>query len=162
MHLGRLATDGTVKRIRRGKFDLCLSVRGYIGHLREAQKEAERSVDPHVLALAKAKTREYVARAMGLEARNRQMAGELVTVDEIIQVLSTFLAAARERILGSGLPGHEKEQVLKDLCGILEAAAQLHESDSKGNGVAAHGGVAHPAAAHQLPGVGRPAPLPLP
>ena len=162
VHLGRLATDGTVSKTKRGKYDLCRSVQGYLQHLRKTMEEESREVSPHVLSLAEAKTREHLARAKAVETRNREIAGDLVEITQAVKVLSKFCAAARERVLRSALDTQEKREVLNDLAGLLEAAGHLHERNGNSRADAGVSKGSGTASGDDLPGVGGPKSVPLP
>jgi len=160
VEIGRLAAQGVVVRLGRARFDLWQSIRGYVVWLRQRIRDGRTAPAEHTRDLASAKIRETRERADKLSLDNARVRGELVPIDEMVAVLSTFIGAARARVLGSGLDPDEKERLLVDLCGLLTSAAENHERN--GNGASKPGGPSGSTAPVQLPAVGGQAPVPLP
>ena len=132
VQLGRLAAVGVILRTRFGKYDLWQSVRAYVVHLHQRIRDGRSAPAEHTLDLASAKIRETKERADKLSLDNARLRGDLVSVDQMVAILASFLGAARERIMASGLDPDEKERVLGDLSGLLNLAAEKHERNGNG------------------------------
>ena len=134
VHLGKLAAAGHVFRAGIGQYDLWASVRGYIGFLQKRVESGRKAPQKHTLTLAEAKIEETRERKERLALRNAEARGELVPVRQIVRAFGNVFAAMRERILSSDLTDAEKDLLLGDLRGLLEAEALTHERNHAGHG----------------------------
>jgi phage terminase Nu1 subunit (DNA packaging protein) len=137
VHLGRLASQGVIHRTRYGHYDLWQSVRAYVVYLHQRIRDGRSAPPEHTRDLASAKIRESRERADRLSLDNARLRRELVSVEDMVSGLSTFIAAARERVLGSSLQPEERDRLLNDFAGLLTSIASDHERS--GNGVSAPG-----------------------
>ena len=134
VHLGKLAAAGHVFRAGIGQYDLWASVRGYIGFLQKRAESGRKAPQKHTLSLAEAKIQETRERSERLALRNAEARGELVSIRQIVRAFGNIFSAMRERILSSDLTDAEKDLLLGDLRGLLEAEALTHERNHAGHG----------------------------
>jgi phage terminase Nu1 subunit (DNA packaging protein) len=159
VEIGRLGSQGVTLRLGHNSFDLWTSVRQYVVWLRQRIKDNRSAPAEHTLDLASEKIRETRERADEIALDNARARGEFVPIDEIVEALETFCAAARQRVLGSTLLQEERDRLLNDLVGMLNAIATDYERN--GNGTPAPGEPSSASAADQLPAMGGPVSLPV-
>ena len=130
IHLGKLATAGTLVRTGRNQFDLRASVKGYIKHLQD--RIHERKAPEHVKGLAAEKIRKTREEADRVARENAVAAGKLADVEEVTQSLNRTFGAMRDHIQACPtLEEDDKVTLLTELRGILNREVN-HDAEREG------------------------------